>query len=213
MILPDLLHGLYAITDRRLATGLQLADQVARALAGGARVIQYRDKGADQERRRREATALLRLCRQAGVPLIINDDLELAYQIGADGIHLGRDDPDPAAARARLGADALIGISCYNRLPLARQAQDAGADYIAFGRFFPSSSKPDAVPADPALLQEARRQLSIPIVAIGGITPENGGPLVAAGADMLAVIQGIFGQPDIQTACQRFLPLFDQHRG
>jgi len=213
MIYLNQLRGLYAITDRQLATGLPLADQVALALAGGARVIQYRDKETEPERRQQEASRLLQLCRQAQRPLIINDDLELAHQIGADGIHLGRDDPNPATARARLGADAIIGVSCYNRLPLALQAQDAGADYVAFGRFFPSRSKPDAVPADPVLLREARRQLSIPIVAIGGITPENGGPLVAAGADMLAVIQGIFGQPDIRAACQRFLPLFDQHRG
>ncbi len=209
MIRPSLLRGLYAITDRQLATNGQLADQVALALAGGARMIQYRDKGTDRERRHREASTLLQLCRRAQIPLIINDDLDLACRIGADGIHLGRDDPDPVAARARLGADAIIGVSCYNQLQLARQAQDAGADYVAFGRFFPSRSKPDAVSADTRLLQEARRQLSIPMVAIGGITPENGGPLVAAGADMLAVIQGIFAQPDIRAACQRFLPLFD----
>ena len=209
----DPLQGLYAITDRRLAATGSLTDQVALALAGGVRMVQYRDKGSDPERRRREASALLQLCRRAGVPLIINDDLDLAWEIGADGVHLGRDDPDPAIARERLGAGAIIGISCYNRLPAARQAQAGGADYVAFGRFFPSHSKPQAVPADAGLLRAARRELSIPIVAIGGITPENGGPLVAAGAHMLAVIHGIFGQPDIRAACQRFLPLFDQHRG
>lgn len=205
------LYGLYAITDPRLAAG-DLAGQVAQALEGGARVIQYRDKASDHERRLQEAGTLLRLCRQAGVPLIINDDLPLALRIGADGVHLGRDDPALETARALLGPDAIIGVSCYDRLALARRAQEDGADYVAFGRFFPSQSKPEAVQADIGLLRQARRELTLPVVAIGGITPENGGPLVAAGARMLAVIQGIFGQPDVAAACRRFQPLFE-HRG
>ncbi len=206
-----ILRGLYAITDAGLAGG-DPAGQVALALAGGARAVQYRDKGGDGARREREARALLALCRDAGVPLIVNDDLDLAVRIGADGVHLGRDDPALERARALLGPDALIGVSCYDRLELAREATAAGADYVAFGRFFPSRSKPEAVPANLDLLRRARRELVLPIVAIGGITPENGGPLVAAGADMLAVIHGVFGQPDVTAACRRFQPLF-AHRG
>ncbi|HEB95880.1 MAG TPA: thiamine phosphate synthase [Sedimenticola thiotaurini] len=203
------LRGLYAITDPGLAAG-DLAGRVESALLGGARAIQYRDKGDDGERRRHEARTLQALCRRFRVPLIVNDDLELARLIGADGVHLGRDDPDPARARALLGPDAVIGVSCYDRLELARAAAAAGADYVAFGRFFPSRSKPEAVPATADLLHRARDELSLPLVAIGGITPENGGPLVAAGASMLAVIHGVFGQPDVRAACQRFQPLFAQ---
>jgi thiamine-phosphate pyrophosphorylase len=203
------LRGLYAITDRSLTAQSSLSQQVAQALAGGARVIQYRDKGGDLESRRREASELMQLCHQNRVPLIINDDLELAVETGADGVHLGKDDPAIEQARQRLGQDAIIGVSCYNRFELAVAAQAAGADYIAFGRFFPSSSKPDAVQAGIELLHQAKAELHIPTVAIGGITPENGGPLIAAGASMLAVIQGVFGQPDIRTACQRFNQLFE----
>jgi thiamine-phosphate pyrophosphorylase len=182
---------------------------VEQALLGGASVIQYREKSRSAARRLAEATALLRLCRDHGALLIINDDLNLAARIGADGVHLGADDSSPADARDLLGEEALIGVSCYNRLELAREATAAGADYIAFGRFFPSRIKPDAVQADPELLTAARADLQLPLVAIGGITPENGASLVAAGADMLAVIHGVFGQTDIQAACRRFTGLFE----
>ncbi len=202
--------GLYAITDRELASGEGIIRQVEQALAGGVRAVQYRDKGTDRERRRQEARALLELCRSRCVPLIINDDPELAAAIGADGVHLGKGDAGILQAREILGPQALIGVSCYNHLDLALAAEAQGADYVAFGRFFSSSTKPDAVQADLALLREARPLLHIPIVAIGGITPENGGPLVAAGADMLAVIHGLFGQPDIRAACERFNTLFEQ---
>ncbi|MES9967484.1 MAG: thiamine phosphate synthase [Sedimenticola sp.] len=185
-------------------------DQVAQALAGGARVIQYRDKSGDDQKRLAEAGALLTLCRQHHAPLIINDDVELAARIGADGVHLGKDDPDIQAARTRLGKQAIIGISCYNQFDRASIALEAGADYIAFGRFFNSTVKPDAVQAQPDLLRRAKRELELPTVAIGGITPENGGALIEAGADMLAVIHGVFGQPDIRAACERFNELFRQ---
>lgn len=203
------LKGLYAITDSDLAPDNPIVEQVELALLGGARAIQYRDKRQGHLRRAEEATALLRLCRSAGVPLIINDDMELAAAIGADGVHLGRDDPDPEEARRLLGPGAIIGMSCYNRLDLAIHAQGANADYAAFGRFFPSSIKPQAVQADIDLLTRARAALQLPIVAIGGITPENGGPLIEAGADMLAVIHGIFGQADIPQACRDFNKLFE----
>jgi len=202
------LRGLYAVTPEHPVPTCPLLRQVEQAIAGGARVIQYRDKGEDAGKRRDEAAALLAVCRAAGVPLIVNDDLELAQAVGADGIHLGRGDADPQEARRRLGPNALIGISCYDRFERARWAQDMGADYAAFGRFFPSSTKPGAVQATPHLLRRARRELTLPLVAIGGITPENGGSLILAGADMLAVVVGVFGQPDIRGAALAFTRLF-----
>lgn len=208
MISNRRLHGLYAITDPELATQQGLSAQVEAALEGGARIIQYRDKGVDRRRRLAEAGLLKGLTERHQALLIINDDVELAYQARADGVHLGRDDMTLAVARRRLGATAIIGVSCYNRLELALQAAQAGADYIAFGRFFPSHSKPGAVQAQPELLQQARQRLTLPLVAIGGITPENGRQLIHAGADMLAVIHAVFGQPDIRQACARFQAIF-----
>jgi thiamine-phosphate pyrophosphorylase len=205
--------GLYVITDSGLAQDPALGapgvvEQVRRALAAGARVVQYRDKGQDGQRRQQEAEALQALCQQAAVPLIINDDVELAARVGAAGVHLGKDDPHFEGARGRLGRQAIIGVSCYNRFDLAQQAAAQGADYIAFGRFFPSTIKPDAVHAEPALLERARREVPRPLVAIGGITPENGGTLITAGANLLAVIGAVFGEVDIEGACARFNPLF-----
>jgi thiamine-phosphate pyrophosphorylase len=139
---------------------------------------------------------------------IVNDDLDLAAAVGADGVHLGRDDAHPRRARHRLGRRALIGISCYNQLERAREAQALGADYAAFGRFFPSHTKPSAVQADPELLRRARREIDLPLVAIGGITPENAGFLLDAGADMLAVVDGVFGADDVRAAARSFTELF-----
>lgn len=201
------LYGLYAITNEA-SDACELSDRVARALRGGARAIQYRDKSSDAARRLREAEALRALCRAYNVPLIVNDDVELARAVGADGVHLGKDDASIAEARAILGAEAIIGVSCYNSLERALQAGSAGADYVAFGSFFPSSTKPAAVRASLELLRTARTQIRLPIVAIGGITPENGAQLVAAGADMLAVIQGVFGAPDPEAAARRYAVLF-----
>ncbi|MCP3869091.1 MAG: thiamine phosphate synthase [Gammaproteobacteria bacterium] len=203
-----ILHGLYAITQTLPKPIEETVNQVDLALGGGARVIQYRDKSGDPQKRREEALRLLALCKNSGVPLIINDDVDLASEIGADGVHLGRNDDDPEGARERLGPTSIIGVSCYNQFELAVQAQAAGADYVAFGRFFPSSTKPQAVQASHGLLRRARAELKIPTVAIGGITPENGRYLIAAGADMLAAIEGIFGQADIPRACGNFTRLF-----
>ena len=200
------LRGLYAITPDAPLPIATLVDQVGAAIAGGARVIQYRDKTYERHERRRRAAALLACCRAAGVPLIVNDDLDLAVELGADGVHLGRDDPDPRAARERLGETAIIGVSCYDQLALAAAA--AGASYVAFGSFFPSTTKPKAVRPDPGLLTEARRRVTLPLVAIGGITPHNGGSLIAAGADMLAVVTGVFAQPDITAAAHAYTNLF-----
>lgn len=201
-------RGLYAIADTGCVDPARLAAAVAQALEGGASVIQYRDKSGDPGTRRRTARALLTLCRRYGVPLLVNDDVELAVETGADGVHLGREDVPLEAARARLGPEAIVGVSCYNDLERARRAAAAGADYVAFGRFFPSSTKPHAVAADPELLRAARAELSVPIVAIGGITPENGASLIAAGADALAAIEGVFRQPDIRAAAERYAQLF-----
>lgn len=202
------LQGLYVITDAELTPGAALEPAVAAALRGGARIVQYRDKGVDLPRRQQEASALNALCRTYGAFLIINDDVELAAAVSAAGVHLGRDDPELRAARLRLGERAIIGVSCYNQLTRAHTAAEQGADYVAFGRFFPSQTKPDAVPATPELLRAARREIELPLVAIGGITPDNGGLLIDAGADMLAVIHGVFGQPDIESAARRFADLF-----
>ena len=202
------LRGLYAITPTDLATRAGLTQAVEQAIAGGARVLQYRDKSADPVRRLDRALALQAQCLAAQVPLVVNDDLELAVRVGAAGVHLGRADADPATARSRLGPAALIGVSCYNDYALAEGASAAGASYVAFGSFFPSVTKPEAVPATPELLRRARRELGLPVVAIGGITPENGRALIDAGADMLAVISALFDQPDIAAAARAFASLF-----
>lgn len=201
-------RGLYILTDNQLIAPDQLVPAVAAAIAGGAVMVQYRDKSGDTGKRLWEAQDLATLCRPLGVPLIINDDVELARQVGANGVHLGKDDPDIAHARSVLGPAAIIGVSCYNQLELAMTAQAAGADYVAFGSFYSSSVKPDAVRATPELLRQAKQQLQIPVTAIGGITAENGGALVAAGADLLAVISDVFGQSDIRAAAARLARLF-----
>jgi len=204
MIFP--LSGLYAITAESHANPEQLAQAVKAALRGGAKAIQYRAKSS--QARLEEARLLLAECRAAGVPLIINDDMELALGIKADGVHLGKDDGSIQAARARLGQDAIIGVSCYDSVERALEAQALGASYAAFGRFFPSASKPHAPCARLETLIEAKRKLSIPLVAIGGITPDNGRGLIEAGADMLAVIDAVFGADDPEQAAAAFQPLF-----
>jgi thiamine-phosphate pyrophosphorylase len=201
-------RGLYAITDATLSARRGLEADVAAAIRGGAVLIQYRDKSGEAERRQQEAAALLKVCRQYGVPLIINDDVELARALGADGVHLGAEDAGLRAARARLGPEAIIGISCYDSLELARKARTAGADYVAFGAFFGSPTKPAAARAPLALLHEASHNLRLPVAAIGGITPENGASLIEAGASLLAVISGVFGAENPETAARRYSALF-----
>jgi thiamine-phosphate pyrophosphorylase len=203
-------RGLYAITDSKLLSPERLVEAVALAIQGGAAMIQYRDKGDDPMRRQWEATDLSNMCRPLGVPLIINDDVELAAQVMAKGVHLGKGDADIASARARLGPNAIIGVSCYNDLDCAVAAEQAGADYVAFGSFFPSPTKPGAVKAEVELLRQAKQQLTIPVVAIGGINADNGAELVAAGADMLAVITELFGQADVLGAAEKISNLFEE---
>ena len=189
---------------------LPLLTGVESALRGGARIVQYRDKSSDAGRRLDEAQRLRQLCNRHDALLLINDDVQLAADSGADGVHLGRDDPDIAAARRQLPAGALIGVSCYNEYALARRAAEQGASYIAFGSFHPSPTKPQALRAQPELLQRARRELALPTVAIGGISPENGAALVNAGADMLAVISAVFAAPDVEAAARAFTACFNR---
>jgi thiamine-phosphate pyrophosphorylase len=201
-------RGLYAITDSALQSGQALEQAVVRAIAGGAKVVQYRDKSRDAERRQTEAATLVAVCRRHGVPLIVNDDIELALNTDADGVHLGRKDADLAAARSRLGNRRIIGVSCYNQLALAEAAERDGADYVAFGSMFASATKPDATRAELATVESARRCISLPIVAIGGITPENGATLLDAGVDLLAVIRGVFGHDDPGESAREYAILF-----
>jgi thiamine-phosphate pyrophosphorylase len=200
-------RGLYFLT-RETADDAALLAAAGAALDGGATLLQYRDKSGDPARRLRQACALVALCDAFGVPLIVNDDAALARDAGAAGVHLGRDDVPVAAARTLLGGGAIIGVSCYDTLERAFDALRDGADYLAFGSFFASPTKPGAPRADPALLGTARA-LPLPKVAIGGITPENAGSLVAAGADLVAVSSAILDAPDPRAAARAIASLFD----
>jgi thiamine-phosphate pyrophosphorylase len=209
--MAQLSRGLYAITDSKLLSPERLVEAVALAIQGGAQMIQYRHKGGDAMQRQWEASDLNNMCRALGIPLIINDDVALAAQVMAAGVHLGKDDADVSAARAKLGPRAIIGVSCYNDLAAAIAAEQAGADYVAFGSFFPSRVKPEAVKAEIDLIHEAKKKLTIPVVAIGGITADNGRQLIEAGADMLAVITEVFGQADIRSAAEKIAGLFENN--
>jgi len=199
---------LYAITDSQLLPGDKLFSAVAAALKGGCRLVQYRDKSSDQARRLFEAKSLVALCNQYEAQLLINDDVELAKNSNAHGVHLGQDDTNPVAARIILGSNSIIGVTCHDSLALAQQAIKDTANYIAFGRFFPSSTKPDARPAPISLISEARRQFgNTSIAVIGGITLDNGKQLLDAGADMLAVCHSLFSADDIAAQAKKFIEL------
>ncbi|SJM91216.1 thiamine phosphate synthase [Crenothrix polyspora] len=193
-------RGLYAITQTDNKSPETVIDEVTAAIKGGAVVVQYRDKSSEDKIYL--GGELLKVCHHYGIPFIINDDIALAARLGADGVHLGKDDDDILLARHHLGADAIIGVSCYNSVERALTMQAQGATYVAFGRFFPSSSKPLAAPARLETLQQAKLVLTVPIVAIGGILPENAVPLINAGADLLAVIGGLFSAQPEQAARQ-----------
>jgi len=203
------LSGLYAITDNKLLPPEKFLDTIEQAIIGGVKIIQYRDKSQAHQQRFEQAQALNHLCKKYQVPLLINDDVTLAKKIGAYGVHIGKDDTDLVTARAILGDEAIIGVSCYNKLSLAEKAVSAGASYVAFGRFFKSHTKPEAVLCRVEVLRQARQILHCPIVAIGGITPDNGAALIKAAADCLAVIEGLFGQTEVMTTAQRYAALFD----
>ncbi|MGN6512658.1 MAG: thiamine phosphate synthase [Lysobacteraceae bacterium] len=196
-------RGLYLVTPEPLP-----APALLRSVLPHAACLQYRSKHADARSREREALALRALCTQAGVAFIVNDDAALAATANADGVHLGEHDGGIAAARALLGGDAIIGSSCYDDPARANAAARAGASYVAFGAFFPSPTKPLARRATPELLRDAAR-LGLPRVAIGGITPDNAAPLVAAGADLVAVVSGVFAAPDPAAAARACAALFD----
>ena len=204
--------GLYAITDPELSHERGLRTCVQEALGAGAAMVQYRDKVASAEQRRERAKSLLDLCRRFDVPLIINDDVDLAKAIGADGVHVGRDDDAVPHARATLGAHAIVGASCYHELPRAIRAVHEGASYIAFGRFFPSHTKPGQALASVELLAQARQQIDVPIAAIGGITASNGRPLVDAGASLLAVIHDLWCEADCAPRAQALIDCFNPAR-
>ncbi len=201
--------GLYAVTPD-LADTADLLQRSEQALLGGARWLQYRNKAATAGLQHAQARALLELCRRHGARFIINDDLALTLDIGADGVHLGREDGDLAAARAALGAGRLLGVSCYTEIERAREAARRGADYIAFGSFFASPTKPDAPRAPLSLVAAAKSKLGLPVCAIGGITLENAPQLLGAGCDLLAVISDLFGREDIRARAAAYTSLFNQ---
>lgn len=203
-----MMNKLYAITDSELLSDDTLFSAVNAALIGGCKLVQYRDKSNDLERRTAEAKTLLSLCTKHNAKLLINDDVSLAQKVGAHGVHLGQGDTSALAARIILGSNAIIGITCHDSLALAKQAIKDSANYIAFGRFFPSSTKPDARPAPLGLISAARAQFgAMPIVVIGGITLDNGKQLLDAGADMLAVCHSLFSAKDITAQAKKFTKL------
>ena len=202
---PPSLCVIYAITDPGLLPEDALISGVQRALEAGITTIQYRDKLATESEKHRRATQLVALCNAFNAALIINDSVALAAAVGAHGVHLGQSDGAVDQARQALGPQAIIGATCHNDLNLAQQAQTEGASYVAFGRFFSSTTKPLAKPATVAVLQQAQKALHIPVVAIGGITPANLTPLLQAGATSVAVCHSLFGQAAITEAAQSLL--------
>lgn len=202
------LRGLYLVTPELADTGALLG-AVARVLSARPAIVQYRSKLVDPALRREQASRLLALCRKARIPLVINDDLALALEIGADGAHLGRDDGDLAGARKALGPARILGASCYGEWARAEAAVAAGVDYVAFGAMFPSSTKPQAPLAPLEMLTRAKAEFGLPVAAIGGITLDNAPLLIAAGADLPAVISDVFSAPDPAARAAAYAGLFD----
>lgn len=200
-------HGLYAITPD-IADTADLVTRVDAAIAGGVRLVQYRNKCAAPALKLEQARALKAMCASRAA-LIVNDDVDIALAVDADGVHLGADDGSITAARDRLGSAKLIGVSCYDSIERAHEARRAGADHVAFGSFYASPTKPGAVHAPVSLLERAKRETGLPVVAIGGITLDNGAALIRAGADALAVISALFGVADIEACAARFTRLFE----
>jgi thiamine-phosphate pyrophosphorylase len=201
------MRGLYLVTPNWDDTD-RLLDVTEQALRAGAALIQYRHKDAGPALRREQAAALLALCRRHGRPLVINDHVLLCTELDADGVHVGGTDAPLAAVRAAVGPDKIVGASCYGDLELARQAQVAGASYVAFGGFYPSTVKKYAVTTPPDIVLEAKATLCVPVVVIGGMTTENALPLVARGADMVAAITSVVQAPDPYSAAREFVGLF-----
>jgi thiamine-phosphate pyrophosphorylase len=199
---------LLAVTEQALLAGAQAGEGGGNSIA----LLQYRHKHADPALRQVQATALLALCRRHGVPFIVNDFVELCREIGADGVHLGGTDAGVAAVRALLGPDKIIGASCYGDLALAQAAQRDGASYAAFGGFYRSTVKKYDFVTAPAMLDEAGAALRVPLVVIGGMTPQNAAPLVARGADMVAAITSVYGGENPAPAVRAFAALFSGSR-
>ncbi|MBE9563806.1 MAG: thiamine phosphate synthase [Proteobacteria bacterium] len=197
------LKGLYAITDENLIAEDAFEQTIESALQGGARIIQYRDKSGNEEKRLQQASALRSLCDRYNAVLIINDDIALALRVKADGVHLGKNDDSISQARQILGDKTIIGISCYNDINLAITAENNSADYVAFGAMFSSSTKPDAKNADLDIISEAKQKLNIPVCTIGGITEKNIKQLIDHGTDMAAIINHLFSADDIKLTATR----------
>ncbi|MEE8156902.1 MAG: thiamine phosphate synthase [Gammaproteobacteria bacterium] len=203
------LVGLYVIADTAFLSDASLINSAASAIEGGTSIVQYRDKRSDHRRRLEQARKLRCLCAKSGVLFIVNDDIEIAARTGADGVHLGAGDPGIVEARRQLGEKAIIGASCYDSLERVRSAIDEGADYVALGSVYRSPTKSKAIRVDLDTIVAARAEFRLPIACIGGITAENAAPVVDAGADMLAVMSGVFDQPDITAAARNLARLFD----
>lgn len=204
------MRGLYLVTpdwddtDRLIAV-------TAQAIETGAALVQYRHKTASEALRHEQASALLALCRQHDVPFIINDHLSLCEQLDADGLHVGGTDSPVSKVRQQLGSDKIIGASCYGDLQLARDAAQAGASYVAFGGFYPSRVKKYEVTTPADIVSRAKRELSVPICVIGGMTPDNSRPLVNEGADMVAAISSVYQSDSPALSASAFMRLFDHH--
>lgn len=211
ILAEPILSGLYAITDQYLMSGEVLLLKAEAALRGGCRILQYRHKQASGNDKIRQAQQLRDLCRQYHATFIINDDLDLALSVQADGVHIGQTDTSLREVRRQVGNQRLIGVSCHNSVPLAQQAQEDGASYVAFGRFFPSHTKPQAPAAELEILLQAKQHLQIPVVAIGGITRDNAPRVIQQGVNMIAVIHDLFSAEDpaeIETRARFFTSLF-----
>ncbi|WP_206605670.1 thiamine phosphate synthase [Pelagibaculum spongiae] len=205
------LRGLYVITDEQLTAGDSLAKKLEAALEGGAKVVQYRDKSHGFDYRLAQALRAQTLCFAYDALFLINDDIELASYMLADGVHLGQSDISLTEAREKLGERAIIGISCEGSIELAEKAVEQGADYIAFGAIYPSKTKPDAATISVDVVQQAKQKFTLPVCAIGGIELSNAQPLLNTGCDMLAVVNSVFGQDDIQQAATSFSQMFEEN--
>ena len=202
------LHGLYVITDTHLIPRARLVETVEAAVRGGASMVQLREKSTPQEEIVRLGRALLAVTRRYGALLIVNDHPTVAREIGADGVHVGREDPPVSEARAILGPQAIIGASCYGEVTRAVDAEQAGADYVAFGTPFPSPTKSKRTDLPLSIFQEAKQRVRVPVFAIGGITVDNVRLVLEAGADGIAVVSGVFGAPDVEAAARALAQLF-----
>lgn len=204
------MRGLYLITDEKLTPYDRLEEYLIPALKNGAKLIQLRDKNMSDEALEPIALKIKKLCHDHNALFIVNDRIDLANEVDADGLHIGRDDEEFSLARRILGKKKLIGVSCYGDIFRAKEFEHRGADYVAFGSFFPSATKPDAPTIKADLLLDAKRMLKIPVCAIGGITAENAGELIQKGADMTAVISDVWQAEDIGARCQAYKDLFDE---